>query len=85
MLAPGYLTDEHNAGYGRVVPLVMVLGGISVGLGSMYSAVGVFWRRVDRVQLEVFVSSVDNVVPDASGNDGRPVILDVMALVDRHT
>jgi hypothetical protein len=70
---------------GGLVPLVKVLGGISVGFGSMYSAVGVFWRRVDRVQLEVFGSSVDNVVPYPSGNDDRPVVLNLMALVDRDT
>jgi hypothetical protein len=61
------------------------LGGVSVGFGSMHGAIGVFWRGVDRVQLEVYVSGVDNVVPHPGGNDDRPIVLDFIALVDRAT
>jgi len=63
----------------------MVLGGIGIGSGLMHGAVGMFWRRVDRVQLEIFLTSVDNVMPHPSGNDDRPIVLNLMALVHRPT
>ena len=61
----------------------MLLGGL--GLGSMHRAIGVFWRGVDRIQFEVYVSGIHDVVPHAGGNDERPIILNLIALIDRVT
>lgn len=55
----------------------MVPGGVGNGFDRMNGAVGVFWRGVDRVQLVVSVSSVDNVVPHPGRDDDCPVVLPI--------
>ena len=48
----------------------------------MDGAVGMFGRGVERVQLELTRSRVDHVVPGAGGDHDRPVVRDVVRLID---
>ena len=49
----------------------------------MDRAVAVLRRRVDRVELEVALAGVHDVVPHARRHDDRPVVRDVVRLLDR--
>ena len=59
----------------------MFLVCIGLGFSSMHRAIGVFWRRIDRIELEISLSDVDHVVPHTGWNNETPIILDLMALI----
>ena len=63
--------------------MLFALGGLGVRFRAVHGAVRVVGRRVERVELELVRPGVDHVVPDAGGNDERPVVAYVVGLVDR--
>src|SRR5215211_399971 len=62
---------------------LVVFGGLRVRLRPMDRAVGVLRRRVDRVELEVALAGIDHVVPHSRRDDDRPIVSDVVRLLDR--
>ena len=61
---------------------VVVLGGHRVRLRAVDRAVRVLRRRVERIQLQVAVPGVHHVMPHARRHDDRPVVPDVVRLID---
>src|SRR5829696_633844 len=59
-----------------------VLGRVSLRLGLMDDAVSMLWRRVQGVEPQRRVSSIDDVVPGAPRHDHRPVVSQLVSLVD---
>ena len=79
----------RRARQGRPPPVVTprpalalhVLGGHRLRFRAMDGAVGVLGRRVERVDLQLAASRVDDVVPDAGGDDDRPIGLRIVRLL----
>jgi selenocysteine lyase/cysteine desulfurase len=59
------------------------LGRLGLFLRLVHGAVRVLGRRVKGVELQLPVAGVDDVVPDPRRDDDRPVVLDLVRLVDR--
>src|SRR5918996_3249090 len=60
----------------------LVLRALRVRLRPVHRPVRVLGRRVERVELDLAGARVHDVVPDPGGDDDRPVVLDVVRLVD---
>lgn len=60
---------------------VVFFVGIGVSPRSMDCAVGVFWWGIDRVELDILFTDVDDVMPHSGRHDESPIIFDFVALV----